>query len=348
MDISAENEIVFNQRDQEISRDEQMGGGDTLLGEAHLQRTNTTPETSEDMPIHLTSSPLTENVVNPRTLRHTIVPPKMIVKPDLYDGKGDWSEYISQFSDCAELGRWDDRAKCLVLAANLRGAARKYYTGLSADEKQDYLSLTGALRRRFGGEHRQESWLSKLEMRKRKTGESVSDLGDDIWQMAQKAYYDFDHKSQEMLALKHFHRMIEPDMKVKCVENKCTNLADAVTVVERYEALYEDRRAENKKVALRAMEVQPDATTLTLERILSQLDKIETRQNQLEQKVQHKSNNNRYQRRSEKTCYGCGEAGHYIASCPYESGNRREPQSEFRSNTGASQRMHQGNFNPSN
>ena len=125
---------------------------------------------------------------------------KMFVKPEKYDGKGDWAEYISHFSDCAELGSWDDRTKCLVLAANLRDAARKYYAGLSAEEKKDYDKLTSALKWRFGGEHRQDSWLSKLEMRRRKPGEAIGDLGDDIWQMAQRAYYDFDHRSQEQLA----------------------------------------------------------------------------------------------------------------------------------------------------
>lgn len=70
-------------------------------------------------------------------------------------------------------------------------------------------------------------------MRKRKPGESVADLGDDVWQMTQRDYYDFDQRSQEQLALKHFYRVIEADMKVKCVENKCSNIGDAVDVVER-------------------------------------------------------------------------------------------------------------------
>ena len=167
---------------------------------------------------------------------------KMVVRPEIYDGTTDWEEYISHFSNCAELGSWNDHAKCLVLAANLRGAARKYYTGLSTEEKQDYRRLMGALKRRFGGEHRQDSWLTRLEMRKRKPDESISDLGDDIWQMTQRAYHDFDHRSQEQLALKHFYRLLDADMKVKCIENRCNNILDAVYVVERYEALYADRK----------------------------------------------------------------------------------------------------------
>ena len=111
----------------------------------------------------------------------------MVVKPERYDKKGDWAEFISHFSDCAALGNWDDGTKCLILAANLHATARKYYTGLPTEDKRDYGRLVAALRKRFGGEHRQDSWLYKLEMRKRKPGESAADLGDGIWSMSQKA-----------------------------------------------------------------------------------------------------------------------------------------------------------------
>ena len=166
---------------------------------------------------------------------------KMVVKLERYDGKGDWAEYISHFSDCAALGNWDDRTKCLILAANLHATARKYYTVLPTEDKRDYGGLVAALRKRFGGKHRQDSWLYKLEVWKRNPVESAADLGDDIWSMSQKTYYDFDQRSQEQLALKHLYRVLDADMKVKCVEND-SNIAEAVDVVERYEALYEDRK----------------------------------------------------------------------------------------------------------
>ena len=36
--------------------------------------------------------------------------------------------------------------------------------------------------------------------------------------------------------------VVDTEMKVKCVENKCGNIYDAVAVVERYEALYEGKQ----------------------------------------------------------------------------------------------------------
>ena len=97
--------------------------------------------------------------------------------------------------------------------------------------------------------------------------------------MTQRAYHDFDLRSQEQLALKHFYCVVDAEMKVKCVENKCTNIYDAVAVVERYEALYEDRR-EGRKVHVRAVEKTPCASLKTeVEQLRMQLKSLETRQN---------------------------------------------------------------------
>ena len=60
--------------------------------------------------------------------------------------------------------------------------------------------------------------------------------------MTERAYHDFDYWSQEQLALKHFYPLLDADIKVNCIENRCSNILDAVYVVEHYEALYADRK----------------------------------------------------------------------------------------------------------
>lgn len=45
-------------------------------------------------------------------------------------------------------------------------------------------------------------------MRKRSPGESIAVLGDDIRQMAQRAYYNLDALAQEALALNQLYKVI--------------------------------------------------------------------------------------------------------------------------------------------
>ena len=129
------------------------------------------------------------------TWTHHPALPKMFIKPEIYNGRSDWADYLSHFNKCAILGGWNDQSKCIMLALNLRAAARRFYAGLSQEESDDYSRLTAALKRRFGGKHRQDAWLFQLEMRKRKSDESILELLDDIWQMTQRAYCNYDHRS---------------------------------------------------------------------------------------------------------------------------------------------------------
>ena len=348
-----DSEIVFKTpaKDQVSDRPEHQEIEESeLQGDNHLNSTQ--DRTLTNLPPH------EEGVTSTPTASHTALRDpssgdcrpiaKIVVKPEKYEGKGDWSEYISHFNDCAALGNWDDRTKCLILAANLHGAARKYYTGLSADEKKHYERLTSALRRRFGGEHRQDSWLYKLEMRKRKTGESAADLGDDIWLMAQRAYYDFDQRSQEQLALKHFYRVLDSDMKVKCVENHCSNIADAVDVVERYEALYEDRK-DGKRSTVRAVETaRPSSIEEDLKKIIKQIEVLQDRQDKQEQKFSRDNRNTSQggprRRNNGQLCFGCGAPDHFISVCPQRSSSGQQS----RGNHAAAQSRSAGNFHPSN
>ena len=123
------------------------------------------------------------------------------LKPEPYSGQENWEEYISHFENCADLCQWDRRQKVLMLAASLRGQARTFYMSLSREEQNSYRSLVSTLNHRFGSSRHQNRWLAKLEMRRRESGESIAAVGDDIRQMAQKAYCNLDPLAQEALAL---------------------------------------------------------------------------------------------------------------------------------------------------
>ena len=114
------------------------------------------------------------------------------LKPEPYSGSQNWEEYLSHFEDCAELSDWDSHSKVLFLAASLRGPARTYYMSLDSSERRNYSSLIARMRQRFGSTKHTSKWLNLLETRQRGPGESITALGDELRQLAKKAYRDLD------------------------------------------------------------------------------------------------------------------------------------------------------------
>ena len=161
-----------------------------------------------------------------------------IIQPETYDGSSSFEQYLSHFSDCAELADWDQRTKTLVLAANLRGAARKFYMGLREGERRDINVLSSRLRSRFDGNMHPYYWLHKLETRVRGSDETLADLADDLMLLAQKAHCDLDRVTQERFALNQFYKSVPVDMKCRCIDRHCCTVYDAVSVIQRYESIF--------------------------------------------------------------------------------------------------------------
>lgn len=291
---------------------------------------------------------------------------KLYVKPEPFDGSNDWEEYFSHFTNCAELGHWTDHEKVLGLSANLRGPARVFYMSLSPVERKDYHSLVYKLSQRFGSVRQQNKWLSKFETRKRQQGESIAALGDDLRQMAQKAYRKLGPLAQEALALNQLYKSISLDMKSKCIDKECETVAAAVDIIERHEAIYEindkkrpivvrqmtaddynynfqdskDNYATVHAVNSKSPPVQGGIKnqTITNDNLLKQL--VERIAN-LESSINKVQNGNPYaqsysQRNGQrnmgtKTCYQCNSTDHFIRNCPQRNNGRTTHQGGYNS-----------------
>lgn len=173
------------------------------------------------------------------------------ISPDTYSGDDDWEQYISHFEDCAELGKWTEKEKVLTLAAKLKGQARVFYTSLPVSDKRSYRLLVARLEQRFGSARQQSRWISRLQSRVRKPGESIAALGDDLLLMAQKAYANLDSDAQEMLALQQFYKTVPLEMRCRIMDRDCTSISEAVDVVERYEELLNEN-TDRKRAVTRA------------------------------------------------------------------------------------------------
>ena len=241
-----------------------------------------------------------------------------LIRPDNYEGSGDFEAYMSHFEDCAELSGWDDKSKCLVLASCLRGSARSFYMSLPQSEKRDYFLLCRRLASRFSNSKHQNLWLLKFESRRRQRGESIAALADDLRQLAQRAYQDLDIHSQERLALNQLYKQVSPDMQCRCIDNGCRTITDAVNVIERYEAVLGTH-----STFVRALSEESSTNSDTdmrkcLQRIESRLDRLE--------KVCPRGppfQNSRHKKPQSPGCFGCKANDHYWRDCPNNTERNR-------------------------
>ena len=258
----------------------------------------------------------------------------LTIKPEVYNGADDWYEYISHFEVCAELGRWSDEDKVLALAASLRGPARTYYISLPIQSRQPYTTLVGKLEQRFGSSRQQNRWLSKFEARRRQTDESIAVLADDLRQMSQKAYSNLAPRAQEALALNQLYKSISLEMKCRCIDENCKTVADAVEVIERYEAIlgegdtkkkqtvravgqgqsggYNGNRGGNKQFPPKGPNHSANSMENVLQQMQQRLERIESNMNR------NAPYSSPYGGRSQENrpCFLCGSEEHLMRHCP--------------------------------
>jgi hypothetical protein len=108
---------------------------------------------------------------------------------------------------------------------------------VSSRQSECYDIFVERLVKRFGNARQQSKWLSRLEARKRVPGESISALGDDLRQMAQRAYPELDLRAQEVLAINQLYKTVTLEVKCRCMDKECHTISEAVDVIERYESI---------------------------------------------------------------------------------------------------------------
>lgn len=295
MTDSPDLEVQFDSRvdDGQLQHDEQISKSDIHVGQGDV-----TDEHEGDYVDRLMAP------FSPVTCRR---PPSL--KPEIYDGTDDWDEYQCHFQVCAELGNWNEREKVLALSASLRGAARTFLMSLTASERQNYDLLVMKLSQRFGSLRQQNRWLARFESRKRQPGESIAALGDDLRQMAQRAYVGLGSVAQEVLALNQLYKTMTLEMKCRCIDRNCKTVSDAVDIIERFEGILGDQTL--KKPNIRAV-TQETTSAIRDNEIQKMFNELIERIKKLEK---NKTSNDR-------SCFLCKQPDHFYRDCPR---NRRGP-----------------------
>ena len=294
---------------------------------------------SSDSGEHRSESPERDESVTTQVVSHM---PKLSLRPPRFDGKTDWEAFISQFDNWVSISGYSTDACGRLLGYCLDASAQVFYAGICLRDRQNYARLLELLSTRYGGKQSVEIYKAQLTSRYRKPNESLAGLRDEIWGLVRKAYRDLDQLAQEALALDALLRAVDFDLRVRCVDQRCANMDEAVIIMERYEALLEADPSRRRK-QVRAVEAPMTGSTVnTVDKADTkggdQFKKIETLLERVLKAVEkHESDRRKPVGRKPESdasviCFRCSGRGHYARNCPESEGKQSEKSKQDQGN----------------
>ncbi|CAC5391200.1 unnamed protein product [Mytilus coruscus] len=172
-------------------------------------------------------------------------------KPALYDGEGNWEDYLVQFELIAAINKWSDIEKALELATSLRGTAQSILTDIRPEMRTNFIQLTAALASRFQPENQAEMYMAQMKSKIRGRMEQIPVLGQDIKRLVRLAYPSAPIEIKEQLACDCFiDSLNDVDMEWAIFQAKAKSINNAIQVALKYEAFQNDRRKHVTKPVL--------------------------------------------------------------------------------------------------
>ena len=160
------------------------------------------------------------------------------MKLDKYSGTGSVETFLAQFDICAEYNEWNDKDRAAHLKCCLSGVAAQLLWDSGKSGALTYTELREKLQRRFGSDNQQEKFQAELRARRRRRGEALAELYQDISRLMTPAYPGQGASPLcDQIAKEHFITSLgDRDMELKIREREPRDLESAFKHALRLEA----------------------------------------------------------------------------------------------------------------
>jgi len=163
-----------------------------------------------------------------------------ILKPKEFDGKGSWMEFLRRFNMVALSNNWSYTTKGDQLKNSLIGEAGSIVHRNPASVYWTYDEVVAQVGAVYGpSKDHQFMIVDKLERRRRKRGEALHTLRDDICELVEMAYPDASPARREAICVERFIRGLDhPKIVHKLLELSPRTLDEAFRAAKLEEATW--------------------------------------------------------------------------------------------------------------
>ena len=205
------------------------------------------------------------------------------IKPDKFDGVTPaFATFKAHFENAAEFNKWSKREQLAFLKSSLTGSAAQCLWDQSPECTDTLEKLWKLLSDRFGGQNLTEKYRTELRNRRRKPGESLDSLCQDIRRLLILGYPGPASSAHEAIARDSFIGALPSELSLKVWERDPKSLDEALHDALRFEAIQtaaatRDQDDDNGRARGRARAVVSSNNNSADSAVMSKLNEIQTR-----------------------------------------------------------------------
>ena len=143
--------------------------------------------------------------------------------------------FLAKYRNCARYNKWSCDERAIFLRHSLQGNASQILWELSDDATDE--DITRLLRNRFGNANQMERYRAELHSRRRKRGETIQSVYQDIRRLLALAFPGQSGELYEVIGRDAFlEALADNDLRIRVLDQNPKSLDDALNVVIRMEA----------------------------------------------------------------------------------------------------------------